>query len=497
MKKSLICLIISIFLLLPIISAATINAPSCSQTDVQAAANAAQDGDTVLVPAGTCTWFTLTSNAPALFIDKKNIILNGAGIGKTIIIDETSDAIGTKYGEHLITVEGVAGKPFRITGFTLRRYTIGDTDSSFINIRGSAMNWRVDHNEFITSTSFGSPDTCVGTSGFTYGLIDNNLFRGMGRVVIMGDADASWKRPLTLGTSNAVYIENNQYNNSLNGTYIMSNAVDSNNGGRYVFRHNDCDGGYVEAHGSQWGRGTFSYEVYENVIRDSPVIWVPFSFRGGTGVIFNNTAYNFLWGADRINIYYDRACGPSGLECACDGTCYIDGNQESTGWPCRDQLGRSTDYGVDSVHPQTHEPAYEWNNTNYINGVPSDIDFIPHSGCERNAILLKRDIDYFNNTIRADYIPYIYPHPLSVAPSGTDICGEGEITNECWCEGLKSVGYCYNGYYSTEEGDRIIEPPVEQFVTIQEMLNAYQNYKRNEVSILYFLDKLRNWIVFW
>lgn len=37
---------------------------------------------------------------------------------------------------------------------------------------------------------------------------------------------------------------------------------------------------------------------------------------------------------------------------------------------------------------------------------------------------------------------------------------------------------------------------LNQIVTIQDMLNAYQDYKRNEVSILYFLDKLRNWIVF-
>ena len=39
--------------------------------------------------------------------------------------------------------------------------------------------------------------------------------------------------------------------------------------------------------------------------------------------------------------------------------------------------------------------------------------------------------------------------------------------------------------------------PTPKIITLQNMLNAYQEYKRNEVSILYFLDKLKNWIVFW
>lgn len=37
-------------------SANTITAASCSQTDVQNAINSASDGDTVLVPAGSCVW---------------------------------------------------------------------------------------------------------------------------------------------------------------------------------------------------------------------------------------------------------------------------------------------------------------------------------------------------------------------------------------------------------------------------------------------------------
>src|SRR5688572_30520836 len=38
--------------------AASINAASCKSSDVQAAINTAQNGDTVVVPSGTCAWTT-------------------------------------------------------------------------------------------------------------------------------------------------------------------------------------------------------------------------------------------------------------------------------------------------------------------------------------------------------------------------------------------------------------------------------------------------------
>ena len=40
----------------------TLTAITCSQTDVQTALTNAQDGDTVAIPAGTCTWTSGISN---------------------------------------------------------------------------------------------------------------------------------------------------------------------------------------------------------------------------------------------------------------------------------------------------------------------------------------------------------------------------------------------------------------------------------------------------
>src|SRR4029078_2447710 len=73
----------------PAASAATISAPSCSNTDVQAAVNRANDGDVVTVPAGNCTW------ASHVGLENKNIWVRGAGIGQTVI---------TRNGEYVFFV---------------------------------------------------------------------------------------------------------------------------------------------------------------------------------------------------------------------------------------------------------------------------------------------------------------------------------------------------------------------------------------------------------
>ena len=49
--------------------AATINANSCSRADVNSALTTAQNDDTVVVPAGNCTW------TPNITIDQKRLTL--------------------------------------------------------------------------------------------------------------------------------------------------------------------------------------------------------------------------------------------------------------------------------------------------------------------------------------------------------------------------------------------------------------------------------------
>ncbi len=84
--------------------AAEITAASGSQADVQAAINAAVDGDLVLIPAGTAIWTTqVTVDTP------KAMVIQGAGIDKTVIVDNVSKQ-GGKPASILLAIKLALGK---------------------------------------------------------------------------------------------------------------------------------------------------------------------------------------------------------------------------------------------------------------------------------------------------------------------------------------------------------------------------------------------------
>ena len=62
-------------------AAAQVTAASCSTADVQTAINTATEGQTVTIPAGTCTWTT------GVTISGKGITVNGAGSGRIVAYD--------------------------------------------------------------------------------------------------------------------------------------------------------------------------------------------------------------------------------------------------------------------------------------------------------------------------------------------------------------------------------------------------------------------------
>ena len=380
-------------------------AASCSQEHVQNAIDAASDGDFVMVPAGACPWSTPPGDdsVPAVSIDSKGITLQGAGIGQTVITDTT----GTGWNNSLIRVDGVEGKPFRITGFSIRK---AGTVTTGIAIHGDCKSFRVDHNEFVSDGGY----TSIYVSGYTYGVIDHNDFIN-GRVLVFESlaGDESWQRPLTLGSANAVYVEDNYYYSDV----FSTNAIDSNGGARWVFRYNVVVNTYCEAHGLQNAgqRGTFSYELYENIFTtaDNPRNnWVAFYTRGGTGVLFNNTVVNA--DGDPYNYFAavqdNRSCGHAATHWgSCDGTSSCDGNTPGmSGYPCRDQIGRSTDFSDTEVHPQALEPLYAWNNT--FDGSPVTVESSDICDLSLQHVVEGRD---FINGVRPGYTPYTYPHPLT------------------------------------------------------------------------------------
>ena len=97
--------------------AATRTAASCSRNDVGAAVNSAVDGDTIVIPAGTCTW---TSN---LTITDKILTIQGAGMNSTILVDGLSKGNYPNIPQILVYHTKDGGLT-RITGVTFRGGTL-------------------------------------------------------------------------------------------------------------------------------------------------------------------------------------------------------------------------------------------------------------------------------------------------------------------------------------------------------------------------------------
>ena len=417
----MVCLIsfISAVVLVTDSEARAIAAAGCSQQEVQKAIDAAADGDTVLVPAGSAAWTTSNENRPAVVISRKGrekrITLQGAGIGKTIITDATGSQcfqVVIKTSETGI-YSGVKDKAFRITGFTFK----GRGGDALISTTGYTK-WRIDHCRFENS------GRSLWVSGI--GLIDHCAFdkKDNGQSVFVSHmdfagkdhGDGSWSSPLSLGTEKAVYIEDCTFK------YYVKNpnaALDGCFGARVVFRHNKLINAFIAVHGTETsgrGRSIRSYEIYGNRF-DMTAPREHFTaifLRGGTGVIFDNKVIGGYRAFVLATNYRSRdSYLPWGK---CDGSNKWDGNQESNGYPALDQIGRSTDNGPGT--PQQHDPLYEWDNT--LNGANADIAV---SGGPEVQAHIKQGRDYHNDTSRPDYAPYVYPHPLLSYAPGSVIMG--------------------------------------------------------------------------
>ncbi|OPY15878.1 MAG: hypothetical protein A4E69_00380 [Syntrophus sp. PtaB.Bin138] len=404
-RDSMLLTVAILFLWVSMADAATINASSCSQADVQAAVNASSTGDTVVVPAGSCTWASAVSIPTT-----KKITLQGAGMDATIITKQTLDP--PNWVALSLNQSGS-----RVTGVQF-------IDGSIV-VYGTG--WRIDHCKFYRANEAGQGVIAWGTSSNSppAGLVDHCYFHNS-KAVVGGwaglKAHGIWAKPLDLGSANAVYVEDNTYVRT-----VFGNVMDANYGGRYVFRYNNVTDGTIEAHSVQGNhRATRSWEIYNNTFNQkNRALWAPFFLRGGTGVVFNNIVTG-KWTAPGIALDNVRS-NPNGTADYgtdpgyCTGTSKWDGNVSGlSGYGCRDQIGRSTDQWLwtDSspYPPQQLDPAYAWNNKFGT----SDVVFFVHNWSTLQTVHIKEGRDYFNNTVRPGYVPYTYPHPLALA-WGTDV----------------------------------------------------------------------------
>jgi len=388
------------------------------------AINAAKDGDVVQLPEGTAVWKSGWNTRH--WAKMKAITIQGAGIDKTIIRDETS----TASGDEPFDIKGVEGKPFRITGITFDGTGLptAGTWAGEIVISGNCKNFRVDHCKFLNM------DRMMTINGDTYGLIDHCDFHALQKkgglaqtIMCMGPGKIAFTRPLTMGTAEAVYFEDNEARFSPEVVEATGNNpwIVPYQGARVVIRHNKIINTQLEIYRVRPGAyGCQSAEIYDNAFSaEGAKMGRPQGFifiSGGVTMVFNNTVTGKTYNCRTIEVSHERSFRPMGEFGLCDGTNPIDGNQipagqRGAGYPCFGQPGRATDADGDGVFEAS--PCYAWNNT--LNGAKLNMILRPWNPKETDlqAEHVKEGRDFFNEAPKPEYYrPYTYPHPLQGKP---------------------------------------------------------------------------------
>lgn len=318
---------------------------------------AIQDVDlegTVAVASGSGTWSGTVS------IDR-NVVLQGAGKTLTIITGGTISAVNTN---------------FELSDFKFINLTMNISES----VASTVTAFKVHNNHWANTSLYaisikGSTSTPTGTH--PAGVFYSNIFRAV-RFYVFGDmntgasnADKLWNLSDTAGSpTNVVYVEDNEWANTGLSINIAFDVIDSNYGGRYVFRYNTIDHGSTEHHGIQGAenRGVSFWENYRNDYEvESPWYSGTLIRSGGRGsVIFGNTYgtnyTNPVKIENQTSYRYDEySCNNWG----CDGNNPRDANRGGeSGYPCRDQIGRGRDTTLGHTGDnQEADPVYIWSST--------------------------------------------------------------------------------------------------------------------------------------
>ncbi len=402
--------------------AQTITAASCNESDVAKALSSVNtDGMIVVIPAGNCIWtvslsYTQTNSftlqgAGAIFYSPASI--SGTGSDTTIIQDNVNHSSSDP---PLLGITLIPGKTFRMTGiaFTYNSGNSSVTYNGSVRFGGTSASVRIDHNHF---NQIDNVD--LNFTGCLQGVIDHNQFdAGFGSenqerfqgVTCNGDplgfGNGSWAQASNFGSSGFMFSENNNFqwvNGTLGPGQLGSEAFDCEGGGRFVFRNNTT--GYhvaLQIHGEVSNidnRGCRAYEVYNNTFAfSSNPTADQFAFlvmlESGTSLWWGNTVTGFNQfiheDVPRTNTAtYPIVPTPGGWGgCGTTiGPSNWDGNTNSTGYPCLDQVGRGKGDMLTGAFPskvdvvanaitwpnQAPDPVYVWGNT--YNPVPQESDY--------------------------------------------------------------------------------------------------------------------------
>lgn len=304
-------------------SGSTINAATCNESDVAAVisgpTHTAVNGDTIVIPAGTCTWTGMLSiNAGITLMGSGTPNTGpstfGAGSTSTVVVDNAGS------NGPLINITASYGQTVRLSTLDIEPASSSTSLYSPISAVGSCTssgcpNIRIDNINYGHVTAFtesgnGAQGTSMIRTDNVFGVMDHNtvnstVFANNSDSAYLGVGawgDNSWAQPDSFGTANALYMENNIFNVQEDVTDMEFYANGGGIGGvRQVgrFNHINTSAGAFYAFGGHGldtlgrGQGMRQLEVYGNTNTCSGSGGCgdgAATFRaGGTGIIFGNT----------------------------------------------------------------------------------------------------------------------------------------------------------------------------------------------------------------
>jgi hypothetical protein len=287
----------------------TFTAASCNQSDVNAVINGpthtAADGDTINIPAGTCTW-TAGITVPAGI----GISIIGAGAENTTIIDNfVSGVLGNNlfyfspnFGASLSRVSSITLSPQ--TGLIANSLMapLAFQGSCSAGVPGACPNIRVDNISFPSPPDWSlltQPSNTLIVVDSVFGVLDHNTVTMGSRPIggyfefvnfnmsgfpVAGQpnglyGDNSWFAPTNFGSNQAIYVESNTFTQGTGGnttfpiteTEGQPGGLSQGGGGRIVCRFNlfqgvrsPCVNHGTESPGRR--RGGRSMEFYKNTL---------------------------------------------------------------------------------------------------------------------------------------------------------------------------------------------------------------------------------------
>jgi hypothetical protein len=365
----------------------TFTAASCNRSDVNSVINGpthtAVNGDTIIIPAGSCTWTS------GITISGKGIDITGtgtpntgggtfgAGTANTTITQNFTTSLfaftNLTYGETAkvellnlgantgLGMNAIAPGPIsfsgtctssgcpqiRVDNINFVANTWGNTAADGELIAEDGMFGVIDHNTVNESPSDGTGPPLVDVS--------NSAWQGVG-----ANGDNSFATADTFGTAQQLYIENN----STYGIRLSDNDVPAIGGGlggaRWTCRFNvilQLNGsGVCSAHGTGRdfrSRGQRQLEAYYNSITANYAANVGFGIASGTGYFFSNSYTAPSFNASVAATSFRAPAVSDGLSpfFNCDGTEPWDQSPWTTTTECMDQPGTGAGLLLENATP--------------------------------------------------------------------------------------------------------------------------------------------------